>query len=267
MKAELRSVPSDVAHIIEGHVVAAAELLDDDPQLAHRHAQAALRRAARLPVLREVAAETAYAAGEYASALNDYRALRRMTGNDNLIPVMADCERALGRPQNALKLIRQAEDDDRLSSSQRVELVLVKAGAREDMGQVAEAKRLLHAAVTTMQGSDEAKARLHYAYADLLLNTGDKHGAKTFFASSDALDASGLLDAADRLEELETGRKAAPDPDEQSPSDHPSDGSSQSPDVEKPDAEKPDIEKPDIEKPDAEKPDSEKSDDETSSNE
>lgn len=207
IKAELRSVPTDVAHIIEGHVVAAAELLEEDPKLAHEHAQAALRRAARLPVLREVAAETAYAAGEYASALNEYRALRRMTGNDNLLPVMADCERALGRPQAALKLIREGEESERLSSSQRVELVLVKAGAREDMGQQAEARRLLRGAIATVKASDEAEARLHYAYAELMLTSGDVSTARKYFATADSLDASELLDAADRLKELEAGEK------------------------------------------------------------
>jgi tetratricopeptide (TPR) repeat protein len=205
VKAELRGVPSDVAHIIEGHLVAAAEALEEDPKLAHEHAQAALRRAARLPVLREVAAETAYAAGEYSSALNDYRALRRMTGNDNLLPVMADCERALGRPQAALKLIREAEEGGPLSSSQQVELVLVKAGARQDLGQEAEARRLLHAAVQSVQASDEAKARLYYGYAEMLLASGDTAGAKSYFASAEELDASELLDAADRLAELSAG--------------------------------------------------------------
>ena len=146
VRAELRGVPADTAHIIEGHLVAAAELLDEDPAQANAHAQAARRRAPRLPVLREVAAEAAYQAGEYASALNDYRALRRMTGNDNFLPVMADCERALGRPQAALRLIREGQEAD-LTPAQQVELVLVQAGARRDLDQKAEAVRLLREAV------------------------------------------------------------------------------------------------------------------------
>lgn len=203
VKAELRGVPSDVAHIIEAHLVAAAELVETDPALANKHAQAARRRAARLPVLREAAADTAYAAGEYASALNDYRTLRRMTGNDNYLPVMADCERALGRPQAALRLIKEAEEADDLNSSQRVELVLVKSGARHDMGQEAEARRVLHAAVTSVHGSEEARARLYYAYAEALLRGGDTAAARTWFASSDELDASGDLDAADRVAQID----------------------------------------------------------------
>ena len=75
VRAELRGVPADTAHIIEGHLVAAAELLDEDPAQANAHAQAARRRAPRLPILREVAAEAAYQAGKYASALNDYLSL------------------------------------------------------------------------------------------------------------------------------------------------------------------------------------------------
>lgn len=203
VKAELRGVPSDVAHIIEGHLVAAAELIDTDPKLANKHAQAARRRAARLPVLREAAADTAYAAGEFASALNDYRTLRRMTGNDNYLPVMADCERALGRPQAALRLIKEAEEAGDLSSSQSVELVLVKAGARQDMGQDAEALRLLHSAVSGVHGSDEARARLYYAYAEALLRKGDTAAAREWFTSSDDLDASGLLDADERIARID----------------------------------------------------------------
>ncbi len=108
VRAELRGLPKELEEIVAGHLVAAGELIDTDPQLAYAHAEAARRRAARLPVVREAAAETAYAAGEYAAALSEYRALRRMTGAPDYLPVMADCERALGNPQRALTLAREA---------------------------------------------------------------------------------------------------------------------------------------------------------------
>ena len=91
----------------------AGQLIDEEPELAYAHAEAARRRAARLPIVREAAAETAYAAGRYDVALSEFRALRRMTGTDDYLPVMADCERALGRPQNALKLAKEAARLDR----------------------------------------------------------------------------------------------------------------------------------------------------------
>ena len=75
-----------------------------------RHAEAARRRAARLSITREATGETAYAAGEYQVALHEFRALRRMQGGTEYLAAMADCERALGRPEKALKLIREGLD-------------------------------------------------------------------------------------------------------------------------------------------------------------
>ena len=126
----------------------AGQLIDEEPELAYAHAEAARRRAARLPIVREAAAETAYAAGRYDVALSEFRALRRMTGTDDYLPVMADCERALGRPQNALKLAKEAARRP-LDPALRIEMTIVEAGARADLGQVAEARRILERARPT----------------------------------------------------------------------------------------------------------------------
>ena len=80
VRAELRSLPKDLAETVAGHLVMAGQLIDEDPELAYAHAEAARRRVARLPIVREAAAETAYAAGHYDVALSEFRALRRMTG-------------------------------------------------------------------------------------------------------------------------------------------------------------------------------------------
>ena len=58
VRAELRSLPKDLAEIVAGHLVVAGQLVDEDPELAYAHAEAARRRAARLPIVREAAAET-----------------------------------------------------------------------------------------------------------------------------------------------------------------------------------------------------------------
>ena len=129
VRAELRGLPKDLAEIVASHLVVAGELIDEDPELAYSHAEAARRRAARLPIVREATAETAYAAGLYDVALSEFRALRRMTGTHDYLPVMADCERALGRPHNALKLAREA-DRLELDPALRIEMIIVEAGAR-----------------------------------------------------------------------------------------------------------------------------------------
>lgn len=201
VRAELRGLPTELADVVGGHLVLAGQLIDDDPALAFAHAEAARRRAARLPIVREASAETAYAAGEYAHALSEYRALRRMTGDQSYLPVMADCERALGRPQAALQLVREGASTQ-LPAEAEVELVIVEAGARDDLGQSEEALRLLRAAVARHRRALPA-ARVRYAYADLLLRAGNEHEARARFAEAAELDADGMTDAAERVDELD----------------------------------------------------------------
>jgi tetratricopeptide (TPR) repeat protein len=192
-----------LAEVVGAHLLMAGRLIDTDPELAYAHAEAARRRAARLPITREAAAETAYAAGDYATALNEFRALRRMSGGDAYLPAMADCERALGRHQAALKLVREglAGDPD---VPQTVELRLVEAGVRMDTGQAEEAKRLLKAEIESVgaRGTKLARARLRYAYADLLERTGEGEVAERWFDAVVRLDPDQTTDAADRVAAL-----------------------------------------------------------------
>ena len=204
VRAELRGLTPELAQIVGAHLIMAGQLISSDPQLAYRHAEAARRRAARLSITREATGETAYAAGEYQVALHEFRALRRMQGGTEYLAAMADCERALGRPEKALKLIREGLDA-KPDFGQRVELRLVEAGARIDLGQAPEALRLLKHEIEASagRGSRGARARLRYGYADLLEQTGDADGAEKWFAAAAALDTDGETDAADRVAALQ----------------------------------------------------------------
>src|SRR5262249_14679020 len=123
-REELRTVPGDLANLIACHLVAAERALgDDDPDLAYEHAKVARRFGSRVGVVREAAGITAYRAGHFAEALSDLRAARRMTGSDSVLPVMADCERGLGRPERALDLVRSPEAE-RLDQADRIELAI-----------------------------------------------------------------------------------------------------------------------------------------------
>ncbi|MEA4945347.1 MAG: hypothetical protein VB080_13050 [Propionicimonas sp.] len=204
MRAELRSLTPEHAEIVGAHLLMAGQLIDTDPELAYAHAEAARRRAARLPVTREATGETAYAAGHYDVALNEFRALRRMSGTSEYLPAMADCERALGRPQAALRLIREglATTPD---VGQLVELKLVEAGVRADAGQNEEALRLLRTELERIgsRGPRLARARLRYAYADLLETTGETELAERWFSSAAALDTEAETDAEERAAALQ----------------------------------------------------------------
>lgn len=199
---QLRGLPDKLATRVARHLVAAGMLLDTDPQTAHAHALAARARAARVAVVREACGEAAYAAGEYAEALAELRAARRMNGLQAYLPVMADCERALGRPQKALDLA-QSPAVSNLEPDQRAEMTIVAAGARRDLGEIEAALRTLENAPLRSRSRAPWVARLRYAYADTLLAAGRREEAVEWFHRTAGIDSEGLTDAAQRLAELE----------------------------------------------------------------
>ena len=107
----------------------AGRLIDIEPELAFQHALAASRRGGRLSVVREAVGLTAYAAGHYGEALREFRTYRRISGSNVHLPVMADCERGLGRADRALDMVRSPEAQD-LDAPGKVELAIVASGAR-----------------------------------------------------------------------------------------------------------------------------------------
>ncbi|MCX6502486.1 MAG: hypothetical protein NT132_08810 [Microbacterium sp.] len=111
----------------------AARLIDENPALAHEHAQAAVRRAGRVALVRESAAITAYAIGDYALALRELRTYRRISGRDDQIALIVDSERGVGRPERALEEGR-AVDRSTLPTAARAQLAIALSGARLDLG-------------------------------------------------------------------------------------------------------------------------------------
>lgn len=200
--AQLRGLPEKLAARVARHLVAAGRLLDDDPETAYQHTLAARARAARVAVVREATGEAAYAAGHYPEALSELRAARRMNGANDYLPVMADCERAVGRPERALELARNPAVA-KLPVDQRVEMVIVEAGARFDLGEVDGALRTLENAPLRAETRVDWVVRLRYAYADLLLQAGRRDEAIEWFHRTAGIDGAGVTDAAERIEELE----------------------------------------------------------------
>ena len=135
---QLKTLSKENADAVARHLAMAAEVIDADPELAHRHAIAATRRAGRIGVVRETAAITAYAIGDYALALRELRTYRRISGSDDQIALMVDSERGVGRPDRALEVGR-AVDRSALAQSVRVELAIAMSGARLDLGETERA--------------------------------------------------------------------------------------------------------------------------------
>ncbi|AEM86250.1 hypothetical protein Strvi_6874 [Streptomyces violaceusniger Tu 4113] len=196
------SLPKTLAEDVAKNLVMVAKLLDDEPEQAYQYARVALRLASRVAAVREAAGFASYGVGKYSEALAEFRAARRMTGNSDLWPVMADCERGMGRPERALAMAGEPEVQ-KLDRAGQVEMRMVAAGARRDMGQA-------DAAVVTLQSPELAShsiqpwtARLRYAYADALLAVGREDEAREWFAKALEADQGGTTDASDRLAELD----------------------------------------------------------------
>ncbi|MEV0642127.1 hypothetical protein AB0I77_45880 [Streptomyces sp. NPDC050619] len=202
VRQELQSLPKGLAEDVAKNLVMVARLIDEDPEGAYGYSKVALRLASRVAAVREAAGFAAYANQKYSEALAEFRAARRMTGGVDLWPVMADCERGLGRPEKALDMAG-APEVHKLDKAGQVEMRLVAAGARRDMDQI-------DAAIVTLQSSELASnsvqpwtARLRYAYADALLAAGREGEAREWFAKAVESDKDGSTDASDRLAELE----------------------------------------------------------------
>ena len=135
---QLKTLSKENADAVARHLAMAAEVIDADPELAHRHAIAATRRAGRIGVVRETAAITAYAIGDFALALRELRTYRRISGRDDQIALMVDSERGVGRPDRALEVGRAVERST-LAPAVRVELAIAMSGARLDLGQTERA--------------------------------------------------------------------------------------------------------------------------------
>jgi tetratricopeptide (TPR) repeat protein len=201
IRDQLRSLPEKLADRIAKHLVMAGLLIEADPERAYKHALAARARSQRSAVIREAVGETAYAAGKFAEALAELRTARRLSGRQDYAPMMADCERALGRPEKALEYdtpkVREA-----LDQGGNVELSIVMAGARRDLGQISAALHLLESEPLHSPARENWVARLRYAYADTLLAADRRDEAVEWFHRTVAVDANDATDAEARLAEL-----------------------------------------------------------------
>ena len=133
-RTQLKTLSKENADEVARHLAMAARLIESDPALAHRHAVSAARRAGRIGVVRETLAITAYSTGDFALALRELRTYRRISGNNDQLPMMVDSERGLGRSDKALELGRSV-DRTTLPVDVQVELAIAMSGARLDLGQ------------------------------------------------------------------------------------------------------------------------------------
>lgn len=200
--AELRTLPEGLATTVARLLVAVSVYIDEDPDLALAYAREAKHKAGRVAVVREALGRAAYAAGDFTEALSELRAVRRMTGSDDDLAILADCERGLGRPRKALELLASVPESA-LPAQTAIECRIVAAGARRDLGQPDAALLLLQVPALSQRRTEPWLARLRYAYADTLMDLGRSGEARTWFERAASVDEEGETDAVERLAELD----------------------------------------------------------------
>jgi tetratricopeptide (TPR) repeat protein len=200
VRGQLRSLARPVAEQVALRLIAAGELLDVEPSVALAHALVARRLAARVAAVREAVGLAAYGAGQWQTAIGELRAYHRLSGRQTHVAVLADCERALGRPERAIDMFRAVERDQ-LSAEEWAELLIVAAGARADLAQRDAAVAMLQ--VRELASEEPWVARLRYAYADALLAVGRREEAREWFARAAEVDEDARTDAAERLLDLD----------------------------------------------------------------
>ncbi len=201
VRGELMTLDKATADYVAKHLVAAGDLLDEDPELALKHAQAARTRSGRIAAVREAVGIAAYRCGDWAQALSELRAARRMGSKSPLLPLIADCERGVGRPHRAIDLSRTPEAEE-LTGDDADELRIVVAGARSDLGQHEQALAALSTPALDPERTGVTATRLFYAYADALLALGRNDEALQWFINTEAADIDGVTDADERITEL-----------------------------------------------------------------
>lgn len=202
-RAELKTLSKDNADWVARHLVMAGRLIDEDPELAHKHAQAAGRRAGRIPVVRETVGITAYALGEFELALRELRTYRRISGRDDQLPLMVDCERGIGRPEKALELGRSVPRAS-LDIPVQVALAIAMSGARLDLGQADAALTELQIPQLDPERAFVWSPALFDAYATVLEDLGRADEAEQWWQRSDrasiALENAEIPEGEDTVE-------------------------------------------------------------------
>jgi tetratricopeptide (TPR) repeat protein len=201
IRGELTTLDRATADAVARHLVAAGELLEEDPEAALAHARAARARSGRIAAVREAVGIAAYQCGDWAQALAELRAARRMGSRSPLLALIADCERGVGRPERAIELAR-SEEAGQLTGDDADELRMVVAGARSDLGQHEQALAVLSTPPLDPARTGQTAARLFYTYADTLLALGRREEALQWFLRAAAADIEGVTDAEERVTEL-----------------------------------------------------------------
>lgn len=211
---ELDALEPSNAERVSKHLVMAARYVDEDPEFALEHANAAVRTAGRIGVVREAAGVAAYAAGDYALALKELRTHRRISGSQEHLPMMVDAQRALGRAGKAMEEAT-SEAAASLDTEAKVELAMVISGMHADAGDPEAALAALEIPQLDKNRGFSYSPKLFRAYAEALRTVGRDKESMTWERQAIVAEAAlgmgqfsepEIVDLGDDLDEDEAAR-------------------------------------------------------------
>ncbi len=200
--AEIRLIAPHTQDLVKQYLAVAITGIESaDFDRAYEYAREARNLATRLATVREIAGLAAYYAGKWAEALSEFKTYMRMTGDPHFLPIMADCERGLNRPEKAIALSKNRSVQD-LDAAGKIEMRIVVSGARRDLRQFDGALAILEIPELRTGKRSVDVARLRYAYAEALLAMGRKTEARDWFVKASLADVEEETDASERALKL-----------------------------------------------------------------
>ncbi len=184
-----------------------SEAIDEgEPEIARQYLEWAKEQAPRSPTLREALGIARYLDEDYAGAITELKAYKRLTGRTDQNHVLADCARATGKPTSDIAAYVNEMVDADAKEPLVVEGHIVWASALADAGDAGAGRAVLR---RMLEGRGLAKAekvrehhlRLWYVAGDLAERAGDNREARRWFEQV-AAEEPEAFDTEDRLAAL-----------------------------------------------------------------
>lgn len=198
LRATARPGKADI--LIKVFSEAAGAFVGGDYQEAVRLGEQSKHLALRAPSVREFLGLTYYRMGRWQEAARELSAFKRIAGSVEQNPVIADCYRALGRPERAVELCDEVTGA-RVPPAILYESAIVAAGALADMKRIDEAIDRIERLNLQPEVAEEHHLRAWYVLGDLLERKGRFTHARDYFAAVEAADPE-LTDAFERAARL-----------------------------------------------------------------
>ena len=183
--------------------IGAAAIDEDRPDVAVEVLSWARHQAPKLAPIREALGVAHYLRDEFAPALSELQAYRRISGRDDQNHLAADCLRALDR---GVDRIAEVADpliaDEHAPDDRRAEAVIVRSASLAEADDVPAARAIARRFLERPRdGDEEYDLRVRYLAADLAERAGDHAAAARQLEMVVAVDPD-LFDAEERLEGL-----------------------------------------------------------------